>query len=67
MKRVKTFLIDDELYLGDNGRCFCGKHAGYSAKTTGRDISGQKVLRIDVKTAAAENIRCETCHPFTNK
>lgn len=43
----KPVLDPGALYLGDNGRCFCGACAGTSAKYTGRDISGQKVARID--------------------
>ena len=55
------------LYFTDNGRIVCGTHAGASAKYTGRDISGQKVLRV-TKAAAArwlsdvgEPIQCEDC------
>ena len=41
-------LREDELYLGDNGRCFCGRlHcAGMTAYFTGRDLSGQPVHRV---------------------
>ena len=35
------------LYIGDNGRCFCRDHAGMSALYTGRDLSGQKVWRVN--------------------
>lgn len=36
-------LRDDELYLGDNGRGFCGRRhrAGMTAHVAGRDLSGQ--------------------------
>lgn len=59
-------LKDDALYLGDNGRCFCGKHAGASARYTGRDLSGQKVLRItkafcDGYVNEKDVPKCETC------
>lgn len=64
---LKPILLDDELYLGDNGRCFCGKHAGASARYTGRDISGQEVLHL-TKTVLERALRddqplpeCETC------
>lgn len=40
-------LHDTALYLGDNGRCYCGEHSGMSARYTGRDISGQPVMLID--------------------
>lgn len=62
------------LYLGDGGVCFCGRHAGMTAQYTGRDISGQRVLRIDTRgdlTISAdgrisvvidgETLACETC------
>lgn len=41
-------LRPDAIYLGDNGRCFCGRlHcAGMTAHFTGRDISGQPVHRV---------------------
>lgn len=37
---------DEVLYLGDNGRCYCGEHLGMTAKHTGRDISGQEIMPI---------------------
>jgi hypothetical protein len=40
---LKSVLRDDQLYLGDGGRCFCERHAGASALYTGRDISGQPI------------------------
>lgn len=54
------------LYFGDNGRCFCDKHAGTSALYTGHDISGQRVSRVtdaDLRAAKREGwtIRCEDC------
>ena len=42
----------DELYSGDNGRIFCGDCAGCSATYTGRDISGQRVVRMTAKDCA---------------
>jgi len=46
-------LRDDTLYLGDNGRCFCGEMrcAGMTPYFTGRDLSGQRVLRITSEMA----------------
>lgn len=51
------------LYLGDNGRCFCDKLrcAGMTAHFTGRDLSGQRVMRVDAATAKAHGLRCEGC------
>lgn len=62
----KPVLRDDALYLGDNGRCLCGKHCGASARYTGRDTSGQKVARVtaaDLVEAARDGfvLACETC------
>jgi hypothetical protein len=54
-------LDPDTLYFGDNGRVFCGKHAGCSAKYSGRDISGQRVERVDFAECARFGFapRCE--------
>ncbi len=60
-------LVSGMLYLGDNGRCFCGtlRCAGMSAHFTGRDISGQEVLALTPEVLAAdpaaESVRCEGC------
>ena len=61
-------LRDDALYLGDNGRCFCGRlhHAGMTAHFTGRDLSGQPVHRVteaDQREARRLGVvlACETC------
>ena len=63
---MKTVLREDELYFGDNGRVFCGAHAGASARYTGRDISGQRVERVTEKDRREwpedlGEIECETC------
>lgn len=62
-KMPKPALSESSLYLGDNGRCFCGKLrcAGSSSHFTGRDLSGQKCLRIDAATAREHGLRCEGC------
>jgi len=61
-------LREDALYLGDNGRCFCGRlhHAGMTAHFTGRDLSGQLVHRVteaDQREARrmGETLACEAC------
>lgn len=57
----------DTLYLGDNGRCFCGelKCAGMTAHATGRDLSGQKAMAITAEMVKAEpfaaSLTCEGC------
>jgi hypothetical protein len=53
-----------KVYLGDNGRAFCGalRCAGSSAHFTGRTIAGQRVMLIrkqDVE--GGEDICCEGC------
>ena len=59
-------LIDDAIYIGDNGRAFCGRHAGMSARYTGRDISGQRIVLVTPQWCIRNGedcsaIRCETC------
>ena len=55
------------LYLGDNGRAFCGAHAGATAATTGRDLSGQQIHRVTEDDQAlmvrdyGARIVCEVC------
>lgn len=51
------------LYLGDNGRAFCGapRCAGVTASITGRDLSGQRVAEVSEKDARRYGLRCETC------
>jgi hypothetical protein len=54
------------LYLGDNGRCFCGTHAGVTAQATGRDLSGQRVHKVTegdhaYMASIGSCIKCETC------
>lgn len=47
MSKPRKMVLDaDTLYLGDNGRCYCGEHSGMTAQYTGRDISGQRVMAI---------------------
>lgn len=67
MRGEKPILSDDALYLVDNGACYCGAHCGNSARYTGRDISGQKVARLNANDVR-ESIRlyqwepaCEVC------
>jgi len=49
-------LSPTELYVGDNGRCFCGAHAGCSAMYTGRDLSGHNVMRVTERMALREGV-----------
>ena len=65
MTMPKPKLRDDALYLGDNGRCFCGAHAGVTARFTGRDLSGQRVMHltrtlVDASGFNADFYHCET-------
>lgn len=67
--RLTPKLDATELYLGDNGRCFCGslRCAGMTAHFTGRDLSGQKVAKITLRdnealvAAIGRSFACETC------
>jgi len=63
-----TILDPARLYLGDNGRCFCGslRCAGSSAFHSGREISGQEVYpltEMDFVQAKRDGypLSCETC------
>jgi hypothetical protein len=63
----KPVLKDRALYLGDNGRCLCGRCSGMSARFTGRDISGQKVTRVtaalamEYRALGDGDLGCECC------
>lgn len=68
---TKPVLRSDALYLCDNGACYCGEHAGATARYTGRDISGRRVVKIDrdevyraqdLLGAVSFNFRCEQPH-----
>lgn len=60
-------LNDRVIYLGDNGRSFCGalRCAGASAYYSGNDLSGQPAVPIiepaAVREALAAGIACEGC------
>ncbi len=47
---MTTTLADNALFIGDNGRLCCNalQCAGSTALATGRDLSGQAVMRLDV-------------------
>jgi hypothetical protein len=57
---------DAMIYLTDNGAAYCGAHLGHTAKMTGRDLSGQRILPVTpdvVAEAASEGweVKCEQC------
>jgi hypothetical protein len=60
-------LVEGAHYFCDNGACYCSAHLGYSAKTTGRDISGQKIHRVtkaemaELETILRGRPACESC------
>ena len=62
-------LNPDRLYLGDNGRLFCGTlaHAGMTAFFSGRDVSGQRVHAVPVSgigehmAVTWRRLQCEGC------
>lgn len=60
--KQRSVLQDGVVYLGDNGQAICSCCAGYSAKFSGRDISGQAVLKVtanDLLEVGAESMSCE--------
>jgi hypothetical protein len=66
-------LEDDRIYSGDNGRLFCGKHAGSSARYTGRDISGYRVIllreseKAELRKSFGVRHLCESCRSEADK
>lgn len=62
-------LEPDALYLTDNGALYHGRCCGFTAQYTGRDISGQEVVRLGpaehaemVKMGIPDSrIVCESC------
>lgn len=59
-------LDETTIYLGDNGRAFCGnlRCAGSTAYHTGRDLSGLRVLGLTpeaLRASRVPSVRCETC------
>lgn len=66
MPTTATPTKDADLYLCDNGACYCGKHLGMTARFTGRDLSGQPIAHVDADTRSQATdmgitLRCETC------
>ena len=53
----------DVIYLGDNGSAYCGEHLGYTAKVTGRDLSGQRLMTVtpEMVAEAGFEVKCEEC------
>jgi hypothetical protein len=58
----KNILTPGVVYVGDNGALICSLCAGHSARTTGKDISGQRVFALQGE-ALAETVRCFEGHP----
>ena len=67
--KSKPKLDPARLYIGDNGRIFCGalQCAGMSAHFTGRTIAGQRVrpitdaYAVSWPTAELGPVKCESC------
>jgi hypothetical protein len=57
----KPVLNDETIYLGDNGRAYCGEHSGCSARYTGRDISGQSVMKVTPRMLHDEGMPGFSC------
>lgn len=66
IKDPKPKLKPNTIYAADNGRLICLQCAGNSAKFTGRDISGQKVMTVPRSENATwkqkfnEDMTCES-------
>lgn len=60
-KAMRPCLHPDQLYIGDNGRVFCGTLAcaGSTAYYTGHDLSGQRIDKVPQGFLA--QLACETC------
>ena len=54
MTASPSVLNDETVYTGDNGRVFCGRHAGMKARLTGVDLRGTKVRKTT-------EFSCESC------
>jgi hypothetical protein len=63
MKNATKTLDPTALYLGDNGRAFCGalKCAGMTAHFTGRTLSGDQVALVPARDAQDYGLCCESC------
>lgn len=65
-------ITPDAIYLCDNGAAYCGDHLGTSARLTGYDISGQRIMRVTPEGAMTVLlqdgclIKCETCGKTTS-
>jgi hypothetical protein len=66
MKKAKNKLAAGVVYIGDNGMLICQHCAGETARTTGKDISGQPVfalqddaLRMFLQDSPGKQIKCE--------
>jgi hypothetical protein len=64
---MSKFTVDPSaLYFTDNGAVLCADHLGMSARYSGRDISGQRIVKVtpfDVRQMDAMGVpcRCESC------
>ena len=47
------------LWYCDGGLCLCTDHLGMTARETGRDLSGQRIMAVEFE--ADYEARCETC------
>jgi hypothetical protein len=56
-------LKPNAIYIGDNGRLMCCDCAGVTPLYSGRDLSGQRVERLD--TSAVFELREATGKPVT--
>jgi len=59
----------ETVYITDNGATYCGAHLGITARTTGRDLSGQRIIPVTPEIERAEGCKlpCERCSKSIDK
>lgn len=67
MPRTLThpYAVSDEMvYIEEGGATYCGAHLGYTARTTGFDLHGQRIMAVTpdiARLAVQENGYLPTC------
>lgn len=56
-------LTSGAVYFGDNGRAMCADCAGHTARHTGHDLSGQRLIRATVDDAREWAAMCQDGSP----
>ncbi len=61
LRQSQSILQSGVVYLGDNGRATCSACSGHSARHTGRDLSGQKVIAVTAEDLLDMEIKSLSC------